>query len=454
MDELKRLAEYVSEFRMEDAPPQVFHAARYCVLDTIGSALGAVNSDELPQITDELSLWVGNTPQRAASAWGHSGKWDVFSAALLNGLAGHSFELDDVHTRSKSHPGTVIIPAAWAVAEAAGLSGRDFLEAVIVGYEAMGRVGKSLDVISHRKRGWHGTGIAGTFGSAAAAAKLLGLSPEQTLNAFGMAGTQSSGLWAFLAEGSSCKKLHPARAAVNGITAAILAKAGMTGPAHILDAEDGGLYRAVADSYCMDTLCENLGVTYEILDIDKKPYPCCRSTHPAIDAALNIRKTYAINAAEIEQIVVDTYGVGVLQCGFANYPCNAVEAKFSTRYVTAAAFIYGKVTREQFLPEIMEDPNVQKTVGNVTVRESAEFSARYPKRWGCRMTVTMKDGTVFIKQIDDMSGSVSVPLTSEQEQDKFMGLATATFDAVKSKSLMAEILEIDRLSKLPDLSQN
>ena len=454
MDELKCLAEYVSSFRLEDAPDSVRKAAIYCVLDTVGSALGAVHSDELPQIVEELSRWVCKDPPLAATVWGRQGKWDVFTAALLNGMAGHTLELDDAHTSSKSHLGTVTIPAAWAVAEALGDNGRGFLEAVILGYEVMARVGKSLDVTSHRKRGWHATGISGTFGAAAAAGKIYGLNPAQILNAFGLAGTQSSGLWAFLGEGSSCKKLHPARAAVNGITAAILAKSGMTGPSHILDAEDGGLYRAVADSYRMESLTENLGKSYEIQNVDKKPYPCCRSTHPAIDAALELRDKYAVDAENIKQVVVDTYDVGVLQCGFAEYPCNAIQAKFSTRFVTAAAFVKGRVTREEFLPAVLENPLVQKIAEHTDVRENAEFTARYPKRWSCRMSIIMKDGKILTKQIDDMSGSVATPLTPQQEQDKFMGLATVVFDTQRAKKLMEEILGIDRLQKLPDLTLN
>lgn len=172
--------------------------------------------------------------------WGQGFSLDVFQALLLNGMMGHALELDDVHTGSKSHVGAVVVETAWTLAEALGESGGRLLEAVITGYEVMARVGMAMDVVSNRKRGWHGTGIIGTFGAAAAAGASFGaergsdgVPPWEWRDSV-------SGLWAFLEEGATCKKLHPARAAVNGLTAAVLAKGGMTGPERILDARDRG----------------------------------------------------------------------------------------------------------------------------------------------------------------------------------------------------------------------
>jgi 2-methylcitrate dehydratase PrpD len=323
---------------------------------------------------------------------------------------------------------------------------------VIVGYEAMARVGMAMDVASNRRRGWHTTGVIGTFGSAAAAAHLLGLDERRTLFALGMAGTQSSGLWAFLADGATCKKLHTARAAVNGITAAILSKAGMSGPEHILDAEDGGLFAAVSDKYDMSVICSGLGETYEITKIDKKPYPCCRSTHPVIDAALMIRKEKEFLRDRIMDIQVETYEIAVLQCG-GRYPQNTVEAKFSIAYTCAVAFIYGKVTLSEFSPRILEDPAVMRIADRVKVVGCRSFTERYPRQWGCRVAVTMKNGDVITRQIDDMSGSVQVPLTEDQEKDKFTASASSAYnDPLRVRRCMEDILHLDSLDRLPDLA--
>jgi len=452
MDEMKRLAEYARDFSLNGVSEEVLAAARYCVLDSVGSALGATRDGEIPSLVEEIERWASKSDGRNAAVWGQGRRSNVFSALMLNGVMGHALELDDVHTESKSHVGAVVVATAWTLADALGADGRRFLEAVVVGYEVMARVGMAMDVSSNRRRGWHTTGIIGPFAAAAAAGVLLKLEKERMLSAFGIAGTQSSGLWAFLAEGATCKKLHPARAAVNGLSAAILARGGMTGPAHILDAEDGGLYRAVSDSFDMSVLTDGLGERYEILRMDKKPYPCCRTTHHAIDAALAARERPGFAPERIRRVTVDTYDVGVLQCGFTNYPRSGVEAKFSIPFACAAAFVCGRVTQAQFSSDVLNDPLVRRIAESTEVKSDPLFTERYPKRWGSRMTVLFDDEAALVHQVDDMSGSAAVPLSSCREREKFLGSAETAFGAERAFRLMDAILSIDSQGSLPDLA--
>lgn len=452
MAELRQLARFAAGFDLRKAPPQVIRAAKFCVLDSVGAALGAARSDGIPEILRELEPWVRSSSPYQARVWGQGLTLDVFQALLINGMMGHALELDDVHTGSKSHIGAVVVETAWTLADAMKKNGKNFLEAVIAGYEIMARVGMAMDVVSNRKRGWHGTGIIGTFGAAAAAGHLLGLDEDRMVSALGMAGTQSSGLWAFLEEGSTCKKLHPARAAANGLAAAFLAKAGMTGPEHILDAADGGLYRAVSDSWDLSVLTAGLGSSYEILKIDKKPYPCCRTTHHAIDAALALREQLGTEElGQVESIRVDTYEVGVLQCGFTKYPESPVEAKFSIPYTVAAALARGKVSQAEFTWEALEDAGVKSLAGKVSVEPDEMFSRRYPRRWGSRMVITLRNGDVRARQVDDMSGSSACPLTEKQEITKFMGLAVEAMTAERAGRLAEEIISIETAAELPGL---
>lgn len=451
--ELRQLAQFVCDFHLDQTSEEVRRAARYCVLDTIGSALGAGNSKEIASIAQVYSAWAGiGTNERTAAAWCQGQRVCLFNALLINGMLSHELEMDDVHTGSKSHVGAVVVPTAWTLADALGASGHSFMEAVIVGYEVMGRVGQCMDVSSNRKRGWHTTGVIGTFGAAAAAAKLLNLSVDQTVSAFGMAGTQSSGLWAFLAEGATCKKLHPARASVNGVSACLLALGGMTGPEHILDAEDGGLYAAMSDRFDISRLCDGLGTQYVCLQIDKKPYPCCRTTHHAIDAALKLSELPDFNPADIAAVRVQTYEVGVLQCGFEKYPETPVEAKFSIKFTCAAAFVHKKVTRQEFALDVLDDPEIRRIASVTHVEADELFNSRYPKRWGSRMTVTMKNGVQHVCQIDDMSGSVSVPLSEKQEIDKFLGLLADIWPPDTDGALQQSILTVEAQKRLPELS--
>ena len=448
---MKALARFVRDLRLETVPNEVVRAARFCVLDTLGSALGATSSQEIQRITRELQNWSGaGENHRLASAWGQGARTSLNNAVLVNGMLSHELELDDVHTASKSHVGAVVVPAAWTVADAMGMSGKDLLEAVIAGYEVMGRVGRAMDVASNRKRGWHTTGVIGTFGAAAAAAKLWRLTEEETVHAFGIAGTQSSGLWAFLAEGATCKKLHPARAALNGVTACLLAKSGMTGAEHILDAADGGLYQAVSDRFDMARLVEGLGEGYEIMKVDKKPYPCCRTTHHAIDGALQLREE-GVLPEQIASVLVETYEVGVLQCGFPEYPRSPVEAKFSIPFTCAAAFVRGHVGLPEFSREVLEDPQVQRIAQATTVQETPLFSQRYPDRWGSRVTVTLTDGTCRVCQVDDMSGSDAKPLTARQEEEKFRSLAQV-WNGGRVEELLHAVMCLEQQKRLPDLS--
>lgn len=453
MHDLEKLARFSSSLRLSAVPQNTLGAARLCVLDTIGSALGAANYEEIPCLFQELQHWDGAC-SLSAWVWGHRKQAGAFPAMLLNGIMAHALELDDVHTGSKSHIGAVVVPAAWTMADALGRSGAAFLEAVIAGYEVMARIGMGMDVSSNRKRGWHTTGIIGTFGAAAAACHLLRLDWQKTLSAFGMAGTQSSGLWAFLAEGSTCKKLHPARAAVNGAISAVLAKGGMTGPAGILDAQDGGLYPAVSDSFQMSKVSAGLGETWEIMSIDKKPYPCCRTTHHAIDAALSLRNTHDFRLEDVTSILVETYEVGVLQCGFEKYPESPVEAKFSIPFTCAAALVHGKITQEEFMEDVIADPLVKKLAQSTKVVADPLFNNRYPTRWGSRMHLILQDGKELMCQVDDMSGSIRAPLSQQQEKDKFMGLVKGNLPDTQASQLLQDILTIETLPRLPELRRN
>lgn len=450
MNEIQKLAEYAEGFRLTDAPEAVQRAARYCVLDSIGSALGAVNDPELQSICGQMRPWYGKTCESEAAVWGQGMTAPVPFSLLFNGMMAHALELDDVHTGSKSHVGAVVVTSAWTLCDALKKSGRELLEAVIVGYEIMARVGLGMDIASNRRRGWHTTGIIGTFGSAAVCARLLGLNAEQTAYALGIAGSQSAGLWAFLAEGATCKKLSPARAAANGFAAAILARGGMTGPLRILDAEDGGLYRAVSDGFDLGCVTDGLGTTFEILKMDKKPYPCCRTTHHAIDAALKLRSE-GVQASDIAEVLVETYDVGVLQCGFTKYPESYVEARFSIPYTAAAAFVCGRVTLSEFKGSLLEDPTVRFIAAHTRVEADPMFTARYPGRWGSRMTVTLWNGSKRVCQIDDMSGSTRIPLSDRQEREKFLGLAEEAGGRALAEKRMKWILECGGEDGLPEL---
>lgn len=441
MNQLERLSSFISSSSYDDFPSDLKEKVLFCVLDTAGAILGARNHPDVIALTNELTKWSGNS-NYSASIWGRNMKTDVHTAVLINSMAGHTLEMDDGHGRSKAHIGVVVVPAAWAVAETVQASGKEFLEACVVGYETMTRIGIAMDVASNRKRGWHTTGIIGTFGAAAVASKLLKLDTEQTANALGIAATQSAGLWAFLAEGSNLKKLNPARAAVNGVEAAIMAKAGMTGPRHALDAEDGGLYRAVSDNFNMDEVCSGLGSRWEIEMIEKKLYPSCASTHHAVDAAVELFEK-GIKPEDIESVLIECGEVAYIQCGSTEYPKSWVEAKFSIPFTFASALKYGTLTNESFSTERLSDPELIRLAGKVQTTINPEYTKVYPGKLMGKAIVTLKNGLVDENEMDGMVGSPMKPISGERVKLKYLGLMQPAFEEKEAREYMKRILNLE-----------
>lgn len=461
--ELRKLAEFIHDLTWEALPEEVRNTVPLRVLDLVSVAVGAVHDPLVEQARGALSSLFGSENGKA-KIWGENGNYPPVPAAMINAMHAHTLELDDVHTASKTHGSASLIPAAWACAQALGKSGKEFLLAVVCGYETVNRVGMAFGVSSHRNRGWHATATCGVFGCAAACAKLLNLDTDQIVSALGMAGTQSSGVWAFLGDGSNCKVLHTARAAADGMEAAFLAKAGMTGPEHIFEAKDGGLLTAMSDGGDLKKLSAGLGTVYEILNMDMKPYPCCRSAHGVIDAAFEIRKELSKKAdleqtslekqiADIKQVQIETYLVGYKQCAVSEgclNPKTTLDAKFSMLYAAAAALLYGKVSMKEFELEVVEGTEIQRLLHKVHVEPADEFTKQYPKHWGCRMKILQQDGTGYEKEIRDPSGSTARPLTTKQAMKKAEEFLHESYPGEEQVKIR-EILNLEEKETLPNM---
>nr|WP_300091021.1 MmgE/PrpD family protein [Sedimentibacter sp.] len=448
MNELEQLSDFIFNFDLNETQENVVETAKICILDSFSAAVGASKDKLIVDIIGKYKEFYNSENENGISVWGHNIKLPVVQAVFINAMMGHKLELDDVHTNSKTHIGTVVVPSAICLAQYLKASAKEFLEAVICGYEVMSRIGMGFGVSSHRNKGWHVTSTAGTFGAAAAASKLLKLNVKETTHALGMAGTQSFGLWAFLEDSASSKILHPARAAASGIEAAMLAKAGMTGPVSILRANDGSLFKAMSDEYDLSMVTKDLGVVFEIKNVDNKPYPCCRSTHCAIDSAIHLRNSYNININDVEEIQIGTYLVGYKQCGLtegSKNPRTSTEAKFSTPYTFATALLNGNVSLEHFMSESINNENVQSLLKKVTVYSDDEFTKRYPMHWGCKTKIIMKDGNVFETEVKDASGSTYNPVSKNDIKNKAVPLLKVAYE---ENSVIEKILNIEKYSDL------
>src|SRR5438045_7388273 len=287
--ETETRAGYVAELKFEDIPREVLERAKVLTLDFLGSAIRARRDAEstpsLLKMLESLAL-DGNG---YSTVFGDSKTWTPAIAALLNGALGHSLDFDDTHADSSLHPSAPVVPAAFAVGAMAARSGRDVLTAIVAGYEVCCRLGNALDPTSHYARGFHPTATAGTYGSAAAAAKLFGLSKEQIISAFGVAGSQAAGSLQFLVNGAWNKRYQVGAAAMNGVIAATLARNDFIGATESVEGKHG-LLAGYSDDAHPDRAVADLGKIYETMKLGVKPYPSCRYTHAAVDALTAMRR--------------------------------------------------------------------------------------------------------------------------------------------------------------------
>ena len=464
---LGRLAQFAAGLSWDTLPEAVQKAAVCRALDLISAAMGAVGNPLVEQMKQALQALDPQNRTQGVTLWGQplEQKWPVTDGAMLNAMLAHTLELDDVHPASKTHISASMIPAAWCLGQQLGSTGKEFLTALVAGYEVAHRVGMAMDVAAHRKRGWHATSTCGTFGAAAACSHLLGLDGEGTASALGLAGSQTTGVWAFLGDGTNSKVLNPGQAAMTGIRCTFLARYGMRGPIHILEAEDGGLFRAMSDGGHVEKLTEGLGTCWEILNMDMKPYPCCRSAHAGIDGALSLRKAILgegvlpfEDAAErilgqVESLEAGTYKIGYQQCAVSEgclHPRTPLDAKFSLPYGLACSLLYGKVDQSMFTPEKVQDPAIRALMQRITVREDPELTAAYPGHWSCRVKIRLQDGRELEQFIQDPTGSYRKPLPQEALLNKAEGLLEHVYPG-RGRQVAIKLLHLGEMERLPEI---
>ncbi|MBX2884920.1 MAG: MmgE/PrpD family protein, partial [Granulosicoccus sp.] len=294
--------------------------------------------------------------------------------AFLVGALTHITETDDLHRQSVTHPGCIVVPAVLALGAKHQFNDRQMLEATIRGFEAMCRIGNAVGP-QHYKI-WHNTATCGPFGSAYAVADLLGLSAEQTVNALGNAGTQSSGLWQFLESGAMSKHLHAGRGSEAGVLAAELAALGFTGPADILEGEQG-MFKAMCPDADPEKVLVDADNEWQLQLTSIKPWPSCRHTHPTIDAALEIHNL--LGNSVVESVNVDTYQAALDICNRTE-TANEYQAKFSLQHCVSKALMDGEVTLNSFDEAARADSADMRLKVNVNAVDP--YKTDYPVSWG------------------------------------------------------------------------
>ena len=345
---LKNISKFISNYRYEQATVESITTVKAAFLDYFGVTYRG-SSEEASKIAFNTveEIFSGNLNMNLkASVIGHDLKTNMLSAAFLNGVSAHVLELDDGHRGGQIHLGAVIFSTALAISESFDLSGKEFLEAVIVGYEVGILLGKIVNP-EHRNNGFHTTGTVGTFVAAAVASKLLKLDDEQILNALGLCGTQAAGLLESDHGGSMGKSLHVGKAAYNGMLSAFLARNGFTGSKTIFEGNEGFLKTMVygedynPDDFSFENVLKDIGKV-RVRDIYFKKYPFCRHIHSSIDTALKLKASIGDEYDHIQNIAIKTYSVAAEHNNF--HPKNVEELRQSLPYAVAISLVVGEVT--------------------------------------------------------------------------------------------------------------
>lgn len=348
------------------------------------------------------------------------------AAARFNGALGNIFEMDDVDKRARLHPGPVVIPAALAAAQAVGADAATLLDAIVRGYEAMVRLGRALGDPHYRV--WHSTASCGTVGAAAAVAAVLGLTAEATAQALALAVTRTGGLWETRNDPrSNAKQVHNAQAAGDGYLAAKLAQAGLRGPARILEGAEGLFAATAAGSDPAALLAGATPAGWCLDDISLKPWPACRHAHPVIDAALALLTQIGrdrLTVRDVAGVAIQTYGDALRFCDRPD-PKSVIEAKFSLQHAVAVTLLGGPPPLAAFDPPAIAADDAATLRARVKVTVGEPYAGAYPQHFGARVSLTLADGRLFVREQPDALGDPENPLPDDRAIDKARTLMQA-----------------------------
>ncbi|HEY8067395.1 MAG TPA: MmgE/PrpD family protein [Burkholderiales bacterium] len=435
MHVVERFAGWAEEYRGIPIAPEVLHHAKRAVIDWYAALLpGAVVA---PATLLEKSLAEELDHGNACLALGR--KATVRAAALINGSAAHTVEVDDIFRDGIYHPGAPTIPAALALAQANGASGEQFLRAVIVGYEISTRIGAAMGKAHYRY--WHNTGTIGVFGACAAACELLGLDAKRFAHALATVTTFSAGLQQSFRMDSMSKPLHAGRAAEAGVTAALAAREGVTGSLDVIEGE-AGFGRAMSDGPDWNRVFESLGKTFNICRMTFKNHTCCGHTFAAIDGALALQSRMKIAVREIERIRVGSYRAAKEVSGYES-PRTPAEARFSLKYVVATALTHGSVRLAAFEPARMNDAATRDLMERIEVAIDPELDAAFPRQRAARVAFTARDGRTEEHLQPTRIGDPEAPLSDAQLDAKFLELAVPVIGEGKAKALLQKLWKLE-----------
>jgi 2-methylcitrate dehydratase PrpD len=446
----QELAGFVRGLSYDRLPQEVREKAKLIFLDALGIALASSTMD-FGRIALDVALSLGG--KRESRLIGTSGKTAAANAVLANGTLAHGLDYDDTLEEAIVHTGCTGAITALAVGEASGASGKKTLEAAVAGVEVMCKVGLVAPGKFHA-RGFHPTALCATFGAAAAAGKLYGLEMPQWLDAFGICGSQSSGIIEYLTDGTWTKRLHPGWSSHAGIVAVLLAERGFRGPASVFEGAHG-FYRAFAgeEEHNLRRLSE-LGKSWEIPKIVFKTYPCGSISHPYMDCALRLREKFSLRPEEIVEVVCRTAQGPVHRLWEPlkekQRPVSGYGAKFALPYSIAVILVRGKAGLAEFTDEAIRDEDVLRVADKV--RYELDSTIDYPRHLSGHVKIKLKNGKLVEENQPFPRGGLEQPLPPEEIEEKFRANAALAIAPEKADAIVATVRKLETLPKIETLA--
>ena len=433
----EQLAGFSADLSFGELPEAVTARVKQLVLDLLGVAVRArFDVESTPPMLRAIAAlrW----DRGDCTIIGNSGGYAPAAAALANGALAHSLDFDDTHAAGSLHPSAPIVPAAFAAAELAGANGADVIAGIVAGYEVQTRLSLALVPSRHYSQGFHPTATCGTFGAAAAAGRVLGLSAQQLQSAFGLCGSMAAGSMQFLADGAWNKRFHTGYAAMNGLVAAVTAGQDYRGAGASIEGPAGFLH-GYSPSPEPARAVEALGKRFLTLEIAVKPYPCCRYSHAALDAIIALRAENRIEPRRVRSIDVGLPLTGQRIIGepaaAKQRPKNVVDGQFSMAFVAAVALREGRMSWDDYGRHLI-DPETLELCERVSTHPDPMAEAEFPQNMSARVRIETADGSCE-KFVRVPKGEPDNFMTDAELAEKFRSLcapylAAAELDATRA----------------------
>jgi 2-methylcitrate dehydratase PrpD len=439
----RKLAAHAAGLTYDRLPSQAVHAFKRALLDYLTCAVAGSRQDEPRLLLEYFAEW---DKSGEAAIVGHKARLACPNAAFVNGTATHSLDFDDGLTRGSVHPAGFVFPALLAIAEKTEASARELIVAGVAAYDVALRIASAMHPTS-QFRGFHNTPTAGVFGAAAGVSRLFKLDAGVTLNALGLAGSFAAGLREYVEEGAQVKRIHPGKAARDGITCAEFARRGLTGPGTVLEGRHGFFQVAVDGAVDWDFLLSGLGQRFEITNVYFKPYPACRHFHAALDAVRELRTREGVTLDSIASVDIGMYALGVRGHDH-RHAYNLLDAQMSAPVSTALALVYGDVTAATYDRASLEKPEVRRLTEATNVHVDPECERIYPGRRGGVAKLTLKDGRTLEKRVLDPRGEGENQMSDEDLAHKFRSNCEPIIGKPRCDELLDSVWTIERSESL------